>query len=29
VGFQNPGTFRSLSSNGTTVYASAHEFITP
>jgi hypothetical protein len=28
VGFQNPG-FRSLSTNGTTIFADAHEFITP
>jgi hypothetical protein len=29
VGFQNLGTLRSLSTNGTTVYANAHEFVTP
>jgi hypothetical protein len=29
VGFQEPDTFHSLTTNGTTIYANAHKFITP
>jgi hypothetical protein len=29
VGFQEPATFRSLTTNGTTIYADSHEFVTP
>jgi hypothetical protein len=29
VGFQEPATLRWLTTNGTTIYANAHEFITP
>ena len=29
VGFQNPETYRSLSTNGTTIFANAHKFVTP
>ena len=29
VGFQPPETLRSLTTNGTTIYANAHKFVTP
>lgn len=29
IGFEEPETFRSLSTNGTSIYANAHQFVTP
>ena len=29
VSFQDPAAFQSLTTNGTTVYANAHEFVSP